>query len=128
MSIKIERNLGFLIKGNLKLEGIFVRLRSSRRRSLRICQDELTMSQKKADRIAVISQMGKNKPTVEEGSELLGINQRQIYRMMKRVKQERVKGVIHKYWREQSNTGCSKELKAEISWATPTFYCPNVLP
>ncbi len=40
----------------------------------------LTMSQKEADRLGIISQIENNKLTVEEGSELLCISQRQIYR------------------------------------------------
>jgi len=74
----------------------------------------LTMSQKEADRLGVISQIERNKLTVEEGSELLSISQRQIYRIMKRVKQEGAKGVIHKLRGRQSNRGYPKELKAEI--------------
>ena len=69
------------------MKGASISFRSSRRRSLRICQDELTMSQKKADRLVVISQIERNKLTVKEGSEFLGISQRKIYRIMKRVKE-----------------------------------------
>jgi len=74
----------------------------------------LTMSQKESDRLMVISQIGTNKITVEQGSELLDISQRQIYRIIKRVKQEGTKGVIHKLRGRQSNRGYPKELKAEI--------------
>lgn len=74
----------------------------------------LIMSQKEADRLAIISQIGSNKLTVKEGSELLCISQRQIYRIMKRVKQEGTKGVIHKLRGRQSNRGYPKELKSEI--------------
>ena len=74
----------------------------------------LTMSQKESDRLTVISQIETSKLTVEKGSELLSISQRQLYRIIKRVKQQGAKGVIHKLRGKQSNRGYPKELKAEI--------------
>jgi len=74
----------------------------------------LTMSQKEADRITIVSQIEGNKLTVEEGSDLLCISQRQTYRIMKRIKEEGAKGVIHKLRGRQSNRGYSEQLKAEV--------------
>ena len=74
----------------------------------------LTMSQKEVDRIRIVSQIESNKLTVEEGSELLGISQRQAYRVMKRIKEEGAKGVIHKLRGRESNRGYPGELKSKI--------------
>jgi hypothetical protein len=74
----------------------------------------LTMSQKEIDRIRIVSQIEANKLTVEEGSELLGISQRQAYRVMKRIKEEGAKGVIHKLRGRESNRGYPGELKSKI--------------
>ena len=74
----------------------------------------LTMSQKEVDRIGIVSQIEANKLTVEEGSELLGISQRQAYRVMKRIKEEGAKGVIHKLRGRESNRGYPGELKSKI--------------
>ncbi len=51
----------------------------------------LTMSQKEADRISVIEQVGKKKLTVEEASELIGLSQRHTYRVLKRIRDEGLK-------------------------------------
>jgi len=74
----------------------------------------LTMSQKEVDRLTIVSQIEGNKLTVEEGSELLGISQRQAYRVMKRIKEEGAKGVIHKLRGRESNRGYPGELKSKI--------------
>jgi hypothetical protein len=74
----------------------------------------LTMSQKEIDRIRIVSQIEANKLTVEEGSELPGISQRQAYRVMKRIKEEGAKGVIHKLRGRESNRGYPGELKSKI--------------
>jgi len=74
----------------------------------------LAMSQKEVDRLTIVSQIEGNKLTVEEGSDLLCISQRQTYRIMKRIKEEGAKGVIHKLRGRQSNRGYSEQLKAEV--------------
>lgn len=74
----------------------------------------LTMSQKEVERLTIVSQIEGNKLTVEEGSDLLCISQRQTYRIMKRIKEEGAKGVIHKLRGRQSNRGYSEQLKAEV--------------
>ena len=74
----------------------------------------LTMSQKEVDRLTIVSQIEANKLTVEEGSDLLCISQRQTYRIMKRIKDEGAKGVIHKLRGRHSNRGYSEQLKAEV--------------
>jgi hypothetical protein len=74
----------------------------------------LTMSQKEVDRLTIVSQIEANKLTVEEGSNLLCISQRHTYRIMKRIKDEGAKGVIHKLRGRHSNRGYSEQLKAEV--------------
>jgi transposase len=56
----------------------------------------LTMSQKEADRIKIISQVEGKAVTIEEASELMSLSQRQVYRIVKRIRENGTKGIIHK--------------------------------
>jgi transposase len=74
----------------------------------------LTMSKKEVDRIMIIKQTEDNKLTVTEASGLLGISERQIYRILNRVRSEGSKGIINKLRGRESNRGFPKELKGKI--------------
>jgi len=74
----------------------------------------LTMSQKEAERLKIISQIESKKLTIQEGSEIIGISSRQTYRVLKRIKEEGSKGIIHKLRGRKSNRGYSEELKKEV--------------
>lgn len=102
---------------NLKMEGI------------------LTMSHKEADRLKIISQIETKAMSVEQGAELIGISPRQTYRVLKRIKQEGTKGIIHKLRGKKSNRGYPEELKkkvveiyrADYSDYGPTLYCEELV-
>ena len=74
----------------------------------------LTMSQKEADRLKIISQIETKALTVLEGSELMGLSARQTYRVLKRIKEEGTKGIIHKLRGKKSNRGYPGKLKKEV--------------
>ena len=74
----------------------------------------LTMSSKEIDRLMLISQIEEEKISVLEASRLLGLSQRQIYRILKRVKTEGSKGIVHKLRGRKSNRGYPEELKEKI--------------
>jgi transposase len=74
----------------------------------------LTMSQKEADRIKIISNVGSKKITIKEASEILEISERQMYRILRRNKEEGIKGIIHKLRGRESNRGYPKELKEKV--------------
>src|SRR4030065_297855 len=74
----------------------------------------LTMSQKEADRLKIISQIETKALTVLEGSELMGLSARQTYRVLKRIKEEGTKGIIHKLRGKKSNRGYRGKLKKEV--------------
>jgi transposase len=74
----------------------------------------LIMSQKEIDRLHIIKKIEKKELRVEEGSEIIGISVRQTYRVLKKVKEEGSKGVIHKLRGKSSNRGYSKEMKEEV--------------
>lgn len=74
----------------------------------------LTMSQKEADRMKIIGQIEKKVLTVADGSELLGISSRQTYRVLRRIKEEGTKGIIHKLRGKKSNRGYPEALKKEV--------------
>ncbi|MCH7722021.1 MAG: ISNCY family transposase [Bacteroidetes bacterium] len=74
----------------------------------------LTLSTKEIDRLMLISQIEQEKISVLEASSLMELSQRQIYRILKRVKAEGAKGIIHKLRGIKSNRGYPRELKEEI--------------
>jgi transposase len=74
----------------------------------------LTMSQKEADRYKIVSQVEDKLITLVKASEILGISQRQIYRIKSRIKESGAKGVIHKLRGKPSNRGYPKELKEKV--------------
>lgn len=75
----------------------------------------LTMSQKEADRIGVIRSIEQNDLTAEEAAGLLKLSSRQVYRILKRIKLEGTKGIIHKLRGRKSNRGYPEELKRKIT-------------
>lgn len=74
----------------------------------------LTMSAKEADRLKIISQIETKVMTVAEGSELLGISPRQTYRVLRKIKEEGTRGIIHKLRGKKSNRGYPEALKKEV--------------
>ena len=74
----------------------------------------LTMSQKEADRLKLMSQIETKVLTIEEGAELIGISVRQTYRILKKIKEEGSKGIIHKLRGKKSNRGYPEKLKKEV--------------
>jgi transposase len=74
----------------------------------------LTMSQKEIDRLEIIKKIESKELKVEEGAELIGISERQTYRVLKKVKEEGSKGIIHKLRGKKSNRGYPEELKEKV--------------
>lgn len=74
----------------------------------------LTMSTKEVDRLKIMSQLETTTLTVEEAASLMSISQRQTYRLLKRLKEEGTKGIIHKLRGKKSNRGYPAILKKEV--------------
>ncbi len=74
-------------------------------------QGILTMSQKEADRLSLIKQVDNKNLSIEEAAEIMGISERQTYRILNRVREEGAKGVIHKLRGKKSNRGYPEEIK-----------------
>jgi transposase len=74
----------------------------------------LTMSQTEVDRLKILSQIEGKKITVREGSELMELTERQTYRILKRIREEGSKGIIHKLRGRSSNRGYSKEPRERV--------------
>ena len=74
----------------------------------------LTLSSKEIDRLMLLSQIEQEKISVLEAADLLGLSQRQVYRILKRVKAEGSKGIIHRLRGRRSNRGYPEGLKEEI--------------
>jgi len=74
----------------------------------------LALSKKEVDRLMIIGQREENQLTVQQAAELIGVSERQTYRILKRIRAEGAKGIIHKLRGRESNRGYPKELKEEI--------------
>lgn len=74
----------------------------------------LTLNKREIDRLMILSQMEKNQVTIQEASALLEISIRQTYRILKKIRAEGAKGIIHKLRGRESNRGYPKELKRKI--------------
>jgi hypothetical protein len=72
------------------------------------------MSKKEIDRIRVLEEVKSNRMTVKEGSEIVGLRERQMYRIQERYKREGAEGLIHEMRGRTSNRGYSKEKKKAI--------------
>ena len=73
----------------------------------------LTMSQRELDRLQIIKKIESKELTVEQGGSLMGISSRQTYRILKKIKEEGSKGIIHKLRGKNSNRGYPEELKKQ---------------
>jgi hypothetical protein len=74
----------------------------------------LTMSQKEADRLQIISQISSKTLTVKKGAELMGLGPRQAYRILKKITEEGSKGIIHTLRGKKSNRGYSESIKNKV--------------
>ena len=74
----------------------------------------LTMSQKEIERLHIIKKIETKELRVEEGAEIIRITPRQTYRVLKKVREEGSKGIIHKLRGKSSNRGYSEELKNKV--------------
>ena len=72
------------------------------------------MSQKEIDRLQIIKKIEGKEIKVEEGAQIIGISSRQTYRVLKRVKEEGSKGIIHKLRGKRSNREYPEELKKRV--------------
>lgn len=74
----------------------------------------LTMSKKEVERLTILKQVDAKNLSVAEASELMGISERQTYRILKRIREEGTKGIIHRLRGRKSNRGYPVELKRKI--------------
>lgn len=95
----------------------------------------LTMSKKEIDRLTILKQVDAKNLSVAEASELMGISERQTYRMLNRIREEGAKGIIHRLRGRKSNRGYPEALKRKIitlyrqgySDYGPTLYSEKLL-
>ncbi len=74
----------------------------------------LTMSKKEVERLTILKQVDAKNLSVAEASEIMGISERQTYRILKRIREEGTKGIIHRLRGRKSNRGYPVELKRKI--------------
>lgn len=74
----------------------------------------LTMSQQEVDRLSLINQVMNKKITIKESSAILKLSERQLFRVLSRVRQEGSKGIIHKLRGKSSNRGYPEKVKQKV--------------
>ncbi len=72
------------------------------------------MSKKESERLVVLEEIEKGRVGVFEAAEILGLSERQVYRLLKRKRAEGLSGIIHGLRGRSSNRGYSKELREEV--------------
>jgi hypothetical protein len=74
----------------------------------------LTMSLKEFDRLQIVNQLEEKRLKVKEASEFLKLSERQLYRLLKRKKEEGTKRIIHKLRGKESNNGYSEAFRKKV--------------
>ena len=74
----------------------------------------LTMSLKEFDRLQIVNQIEEKRLKVKEASEFLKLSERQLYRLLKRKKEEGIKGIIHKLRGKESNNRYSEDFRNKV--------------
>jgi transposase len=77
-------------------------------------KDNITMSKKQLNRFDVLSKANAGFITVREASEALGLSERQVKRLKKKVREEGAAGVVHKNTGRSPVSKTSEETRAEI--------------
>lgn len=85
-------------------------------------KEKLTISKKEVERIKVIEEILSGRLTVEDGSEMVNLSQRQMYRVIKRYKSEGMDGLLHKHRGKRSNRGYAEQKKRWIIKLYKTEY------
>src|SRR5215468_5892964 len=68
-----------------------------------------TLTMKEEKRLAVIQSVFRGELTVVEAGMVIGVSERQCYRIKARVNQQEVKGVIHTVISNQQSSSCAFE-------------------
>lgn len=74
----------------------------------------ILLSQKEVNRIDIIQKLESNKLTIEKATELLGLSTRQVFRLLKRLREEGIGGLVHRLRGKSSNRGYPSDLKEEV--------------
>jgi len=72
------------------------------------------MNQKEIKRIKVLSQIEQHNLILKEASTVLGLSERQTYRLLKRYRKQGEEGIIHLSRGKPSNRGFPKSIKEEV--------------
>jgi transposase len=74
----------------------------------------LTMSQNEVDRLHLVKKIESKELRIEQGAELIGLSIRQTYRLLKKLREEGSKGIVHKLRGKVSNRSYSLDLKNKV--------------
>ena len=77
-------------------------------------EDIITMTQKELKRLHIIKQVLEKKLKQIEAAEMLGLSSRQIRRIVKRIREEGEKGIIHRLRGQPSHRRLPKQIKNKV--------------
>lgn len=77
-------------------------------------EERIILSMKEEKRYEVVKESLAGKIKVKQAAEVLGLSERQVYRIRRRVREEGIKGVIHRLRGKRSKRRLSEELRAKI--------------
>ena len=76
--------------------------------------NNLVMSQQERDKAAVIKEVDKARLSARDAAERLSLSRRQVFRLLKRYREEGDAGLVHRLRGTSSNHGYAKRLKAQV--------------
>jgi len=89
----------------------------------------LMMSQKEQDRIKLLEQVERQEITIIESAKILSVSERQLYRILRRYRNEGDRGVIHRLRGRPSNRGYSRGIREQVCklyWKQYADYGPTL--
>ena len=86
----------------------------------------LTMSQRERERLKIVEQICNGKITVAESAKILKLSERQLYRLLRRYRNDGDSGLIHKLRGRLSNRGYPDKIKDKRNSKTLNTFIGNI--
>lgn len=89
----------------------------------------LTMNQRERDRLKLVEELYRGTMSITQAAEVLGLSERQIYRIIQRYRVEGDRGLIHRLRGSSSNRGYPQELRSQVKdlyWSQYRDYGPTL--
>mgnify|MGYP001024350207 CR=1 FL=1 len=89
----------------------------------------LMMNAKERERLTILTEVCEGFFTIAEAGRVLGISERQVYRVLKRFRAEGAKGLLHRLRGQSSNRGYGEKIQkfvVELYWREYRDYGPTL--